>query len=56
MILQYTITNNQFNNLKDVLKGHFLISNRLLTKLKKAKSIYLNDKFTYLDHPVHIRR
>lgn len=54
MVLNYTITDNKFNNLKDVLKGHFLISNRLLVKLKKCESIYLNGKFTYLDHPVYI--
>lgn len=48
--LNYTITNHNYSNLKDVLKSHFLISNRLLTKLKQSKSIYLNGEFTYLGH------
>ena len=53
--LNYIIDNDNYSNLKDVLKSHFLISNRLLTKLKKSESIYLNGKFTYLDHPVTSR-
>lgn len=52
--LFYTVTSNKYVNLRDILKNHFLISNRLLTKLKKSESIFLNNKFTYLDSPVNI--
>lgn len=43
MKLSYTIPNNeQFDNLKEVLKTKFQISDRLLTKLKSSDNIFLN--------------
>ena len=36
MILTYTVTQNTtYTNVKEVLKAHFLMSDRLLLKLKK---------------------
>ena len=34
MKLEYKVTNNKYFNIKEVLKSHFTISDRLLTKLK----------------------
>lgn len=36
-------SNDKFINVRDVLKSHFLISTRLLNKLKKSNLIYLNN-------------
>jgi len=36
-------SNDKFINVRDVLKSHFLVSTRLLNKLKKSKLIYLNN-------------
>lgn len=54
MKLKYKIINNKFRNVKDVLKSHFGISDRLLTKLKKNQKIYLNNKTTYVNTPVNL--
>lgn len=40
--LEYTITDNKFCNIKQILKEEFYISDRLLRKLKSAKKIFLN--------------
>ena len=42
MVLKYIVDKNFFN-LKDVLKSHFNISDRLLIKLKNNEKIFLND-------------
>ena len=48
MHLSYTKTeNDNFNNVFQVLKDYFQLSDRLITKLKKNKKIYLNDKETF---------
>lgn len=50
MILTYTVNNlSNYTNVRQVLKNEFNMSNRLVTKLKQNKSIYLNGKETYLD-------
>lgn len=36
-------SNDKFINVRDVLKSHFLVSTRLLNKLKKSSLIYLNN-------------
>lgn len=54
MYLEYTVTNNQYYNIKEIIKSHFNISDRLLTKLKKNKKIYLNNETTYVDKKVKI--
>lgn len=44
MILEYKVKENDyFNNLKDLLKNHFEISDRLLVKLKHDKKLYINN-------------
>lgn len=43
MILKYTVSkNDNFANLKELLKVHFQISDRLLAKLKRENKIFLN--------------
>lgn len=43
MILEYTVSkNDNFANLKELLKVHFQISDRLLAKLKRENKILLN--------------
>ncbi len=54
MILQYKVIDNKFYNLKELLKVHFEMSNRLITKLKKNKKITLNSEITYLDHVLNL--
>ncbi len=54
MILQYTVIDNKYYNLKELLKVYFQISDKLITKLKKNKRILLNNKFTYLDHELKV--
>ena len=50
MELKYTFNNlSNYSNVRQVLKNEFNISNRLITKLKQNKLIFLNDKETYLD-------
>lgn len=45
MKLSYTIQpNDHYENVKDVLKGYFGVSDRLLLKLKNNKKIYKNNK------------
>lgn len=53
MHLSYTKTeNDNFNNVFQVLKDYFQLSDRLITKLKKNKKIYLNDKETFSRQPI----
>ena len=42
MLISYVVKNDKFENIKDVLKGHFMISDRLLLKLKNNNKIFLN--------------
>ena len=48
MKLEYALKNNEFHNVKEVLKAYFQISDRLLTKLKKNKKVLLNNKPCYV--------
>lgn len=55
MELKYIVTNlSNYTNVRQVLKNEFNISNRLITKLKQNKLIYLNDKETFLDKDISI--
>lgn len=55
MELRYIVNNlTQYSNVRQVLKNELNMSNRLITKLKKNESIYLNDKKTYLDKNLSI--
>lgn len=50
MELKYVVDNlSKYTKVRQVLKNEFNMSNRLITKLKQNKSIFLNDKETYLD-------
>lgn len=50
MELKYTIDNlSDYKNVRQVLKNEFKMSNRLITKLKQNKCIYLNNETTFLD-------
>lgn len=48
MKLGYKQIGNEFNNVKEILKTKFQISNRLLAKLKKDKHIFLNNVPCYV--------
>lgn len=48
MKLEYTVKSNEFHNVKEVLKAKFQISDRLLTKLKREKRIFLNNNPCYI--------
>lgn len=56
MELEFKVENNQFYNVKEIIKSHFQISDRLLIKLKKDKRIFLNNKPVYVTEKVHVRR
>lgn len=50
MELKYIVDNlSNYTTVRQVLKNEFNMSNRLITKLKQNKFIYLNDTETYLD-------
>ena len=52
MNLEYKVIDNKYDNVKEILKAHFQVSDRLLTKLKKEKRIFLNDKPIYVTEKV----
>lgn len=54
MKLEYIVNDNKYSNVKEVLKVHFEISDRLLVKLKKNQQIYLNGTLCYVDHKINI--
>lgn len=54
MKLEFKILNNNYLTVKQVLKEHFKISDRLLLKLKKNQKIYLNNKKTFVNQIVNI--
>lgn len=47
MKLEYKNTNNQYKIVKDVLKKHFLVSERLLLKLKRNNKIFVNQQIAF---------
>ncbi len=54
MEFEYTIENTNFLNVKDVLKNYFGISSRLLLKLKRNNSVYLNNSICNLNDLVSV--
>ena len=55
MNLSYQIDKDEhYDNVLHVLKEQFLLSDRLITKLKKANKIYLNDLQTYTKKSVTV--
>ena len=43
---------NHYQNVKEVLKAEFQMSDRLLLKLKKLQKIYLNKNIVYVYHAI----
>lgn len=56
MELEFIVKDNQFFNVKEIIKSQFQISDRLLVKLKREKRIFLNDKSVYVTEKVKVRR
>lgn len=55
MELKFIVDNlSNYTNVRQVLKNEFNMSNRLITKLKQNKFIYLNGAETYLDKSLSI--
>lgn len=52
MKLEFKVNNNKYFNIKEVLKNHFEISERLLAKLKRNQKIFLNNATTYVSKEV----
>ena len=53
MLLSYTvIDNDKFENLHQIIKEKFYVSDRLLLKLKNSKMIFLNGIPTFVKHAV----
>ena len=55
MELFYEVNNNKYNNVKDILKNHFYMSDRLISKLKRENKIYLNNQNVYVTNHVSMR-
>ena len=55
MKLEYVVNKlTKYNTVKQVLKEEFLLSDRLIIKLKQAKQIYLNDNSTFINQKLEI--
>ena len=55
MKLEYIVNNlTKYENVKQVLKEEFEISDRLIIKLKKSQQIYLNDKPVFINKNIII--
>lgn len=54
MNLEYRVLDKKYFNIKEVLKSHFLISDRLLIKLKKNNKIFLNGQSEYVSKKISI--
>lgn len=48
MKIEYKVENNKYLNIKQLLKEYYLMSDRLILKLKNSKQIYLNGKSVYV--------
>lgn len=54
MKLSYKIIDNKYENLKQVLKLEFGISDRLLLRLKTNKKIFINNKIAFINDAIHL--
>lgn len=54
MKLEYIINSTNYKTIKEVLKSHFHISDRLLLKLKRTNQIFLNETPAFVHTPVHL--
>lgn len=53
MKLEYLVKANEYQTVKEVLKSHFHLSDRLLLKLKRHNQIFLNGNLTFPHSPLH---
>ena len=53
-MLNYEVKSSKYSTVRDILRNEFLISNRLLIKLKKENRIFVNNKNQYVDYKVSI--
>ena len=54
MKLEYKIKDRKYENIKQILKEEFHISDRLIIKLKKNKQLYLNNEAISINHKFNI--
>ena len=54
MKLEYKIKDKKYENIKQILKEEFHISDRLIIKLKKNKQLYLNNEAISINHKFNI--
>ena len=54
MILKYVVDNSKYENVKQILKEKFQMSDRLVAKLKKYNSLFLNGNATMVNTCVKI--
>lgn len=54
MKLEYIVDSNKYKTIKEVLKKHFHISDRLLLKIKKHNRILLNNTQAFLHTEVNL--
>ena len=55
IVLEYKLEeNDNYVNLKDLLKNYFQVSDRLLIKLKHEQKIFVNDTKAYVDMPLNL--
>lgn len=54
MKLKYTLNSTKYTIVKDVLKAHFHISDRLLLKLKRHHKIFVNNNPAFVYTPVYL--
>ncbi|MGN1299202.1 MAG: RluA family pseudouridine synthase [Candidatus Scatovivens sp.] len=52
MELYYKVIDYKYNNVKDILKNYFHMSDRLISKLKRENKIYLNNQSIYVTNKV----
>lgn len=54
MNLEYKIIDKKYDNVKEIIKSYFQISDRLLIKLKREKRIFLNNAPVYVTEKVSV--
>jgi len=55
MKLEYIVNNlTEYETLKQILKNEFFISERLISKLKNAKQVYVNNVFVHINQKLQI--
>lgn len=54
MKLSYKIIDNKYENLKQVLKLEFGLSDRLLLRLKTNKKIFINNKIAFINDDIYL--